>query len=303
MISKFDDLVQKVKSMERIPKIAVVAADDGTVIDSLLKAQRDYIAEPIFIGDKARIRELLTIRDEDPRKFDVVSVSNENASQYAIDLIKDGSAQVLMKGLIDSRAFLSPIVKKENDLKEGDALSHLAIFELSNYHKLLMTTDGGMIMYPSLNDKLYIINNATAALHSMGYEKPKHAVVCAIEKVNPKMVESVEAAELQKMNEEGVIEGCIVEGPISYDVAISPQIAKHKGFQSSNVGDFDCMIMPNIHAGNILGKCFTVTANALMAGVITGAKVPIVMTSRGSDEREKYYSIAMAVLMASGRKG
>jgi phosphate butyryltransferase len=177
-------------------------------------------------------------------------------------------------------------------------MSHIVFFELPNYHKLLMTTDGGMVMYPSLEDKKHIIENATHALRNMGYAMPKHAVVCAIETVNPKMTETVEADALKKMNLSGEITGCIVEGPISYDVAMSAEIAHHKGYVSPHIGDFDCMIMPNMQAGNILGKCFTVTVGAPMAGIIVGAKAPAVMTSRGSDANEKFFSIAMAALAA-----
>ncbi|MGI6694716.1 MAG: phosphate acyltransferase [Christensenellales bacterium] len=301
MLTKFDDIVQLLFAKNKqILKVAVVAAEDETIIDSLLQAQDNHIAEPVFIGDVHRIREIIKTLGRNPSTFDIVNSSKNNASQCAVDLIKDGSVHVLMKGLLETREFLGPVVKKENDLRLGETISHLAFFELPNYHKLLMTSDGGMIMYPSLHDKKNIIDNATMAFHAMGYELPKHAVLCAIETVNPKMIETVEAAELQQMNRDGLIQGCIVEGPISYDVAMSSKIAEHKGYQSPNVGDFDCLIMPNIQAGNILGKCFTVTANAMMAGVVVGAKAPIVMTSRGADAKEKFYSIATAALIAAG---
>ena len=160
--------------------------------------------------------------------------------------------------------------------------------------------DGGMVIYPSLEEKVHIVENAVTALHAMGYENPKLAVVAGIEKVNPKMPETTDAAALKQMNQEGKITGCTIEGPISYDIAMDPQIAKHKGFANGDCGDFDCLIMPNLVAGNILGKCYTVTVGAPMAGVIMGAKVPIIMTSRGSDENEKFYSIVMAARIAMG---
>lgn len=302
MIRSFGDLVNKLKKEQQILKVAAAAAEDSSVVDSLLEAQEERIADPIFIGNKAEISKLLKMRGKDPSQFNIIPASSDIACQCAIDLVKEGSAHVLMKGILDSRVFLEPIVKKDNNLRTGEIISHIAFFELPNYHKLLMTTDGGMVMYPGLDEKRRIINNATTALRAMGYALPKHAVVCAIEKENLKMVETIDAAALKKMNETGDINDCIVEGPISYDVAMNKDIARHKGYHSPYVGDFDCLIMPNIHAGNILGKCFTVTACALMAGVIVGAKVPIVMTSRGSDAKEKLYSIAMAMVIAAGNR-
>jgi len=298
MYRNFSELVDKVKASPKKRVLAVAAAADGAVIDAVLQAERAGLVIPILVGNAGKIAELLRARDVNPASCNIVDAAGDAAGQRAVDLVREGSAHVLMKGLMETRDFLGPIVKKENELRTGGVMSHVVFFGLPNYHKLLMTTDGGMVMYPSLEDKKHIIENATRALHSMGYALPKHAVVCAIETVNPKMVETVEADALKKMNESGEITGCVVEGPISYDVAMSAEIARHKGFSSPYIGDFDCMIMPNMQAGNILGKCFTVTVGAPMAGIIVGAKAPAVMTSRGSDASEKFYSIAMAALAA-----
>ncbi|MEG1524382.1 MAG: phosphate acyltransferase [Clostridia bacterium] len=300
MLHNFAELVQVVKACPQRRIVAVAAAADGSVIDAVLHAEREGIATPIYIGDGSAIATLLRERDVNPTSCEIVDAVEGTEGQRAAELIKDGTAHVLMKGLMETRDFLGPIVKKENDLRTGNIMSHAVFFELPHYHKLLMSTDGGMVMYPSLADKQHIIENATTALRAMGYDLPKHAVVCAIEKLNPKMLETVEAAELKRMNLADEIKHCIVEGPISYDVAMSPEIARHKGYDSPYVGDFDCLIMPNMQAGNILGKCFTVTVGAPMAGIIVGAKAPAVMTSRGSDADEKFYSIAMAAWMAVG---
>ena len=182
---------------------------------------------------------------------------------------------------------------------DGIAASAASVIAMAGT-QVLMATDGGMVMYPTLEEKRHIIDNATLALRAMGYECPEHAVVCAIEFVNPKMTETVEAAELARMNEQGIIKNCVVVGPISYDVAMRTDIARHKGYDSPHCGDFDCLIMPNMQAGNILGKSFIVTACAPMAGVIMGAKAPAVMTSRGSSAEEKFNSIAMGALIAFG---
>lgn len=299
MYKNFDELVKAVKASTAKRVLAVAAAEDEAVVDAALHALEEGIAEPVFVGDRAKIKAILDTKGG-AAKYDIVDAPEGGAGQRAVELIQDGSANILMKGLMETRDFLGPIVKKENGLRTGKIMSHVVFFGVPNYHKLLMTTDGGMVMYPTLEEKRHIIDNATWALRAMGYQKPKHAVVCAIEKLNPKMLETVEAAELQRLNETGEIQDCVVVGPISYDVAMDREIAHHKGFESPYCGDFDCLIMPNMQAGNILGKCFTVTVGAPMAGIIVGAKAPAVMTSRGSDANEKFYSIAMAALAAAG---
>jgi phosphate butyryltransferase len=192
-------------------------------------------------------------------------------------------------------------VKKENGLRTGKVMSHIVFFGgIPGFHKLLVQTDGGMILYPTLEDKKAIIENAVQTLRSIGYTLPKVAVLAAIEKVNPKMVETVEADALMQMNRTGELRDCVVEGPVSYDVAMSREIAEHKGYKSENCGNFDVLVVPNMNAGNILGKCFTVTCGAQMAGIVVGAKAPVVLTSRGSSAMEKFYSIALASLISAG---
>ena len=301
MLKNFEEIVERVRANPVKRTMAVAAAADGAVIDAVLHARREGLVEAIYVGDAAQIRQLLAERGVDPDTSRIVDArTGAEAGQKAAELVRDGEADILMKGMLETKEFLGPIVKKENGLRTGSIMSHVVFFQIPNYHKLLMTTDGGMIMYPTLEDKKHIIENATSFLRDLGYDNPKHAVVCAVEKLNPKMVETVEAAELQKMNEEGILRDCVVVGPISYDVAMDKHIAEHKGYKCEYVGDFDCMIMPNMQAGNILGKCFTVTLGAPMAGVIVGAKVPAIMKSRGSDAAEKFYSIAMAALAAGG---
>ena len=237
--------------------------------------------------------------DRNPSDYNIIDSPENTEAQTAVDLVKDGSANVLMKGLIETRDMLHPVVAKANDLRTGKLMSHVVFFSnVPNYHKLLVATDGGMVMYPTLEEKVGIVENAVEAMRKMGYKMPRVAVLAAIEKVNPKMRATVEAAELKRMNREGLIQHCIVEGPLSYDVAMDKAIARHKGVDCEYCGDFDALILPDIDAGNILGKCLIVTAKAEMGGVIMGAKVPIVLTSRGSSAEEKFFSIAVASLMA-----
>jgi len=173
-------------------------------------------------------------------------------------------------------------------------MSHVVLNEIPSYHKLLITTDGGMMMYPDVKQKQEILKNAVDVLLALGYEKPKVAILAAVENVNPKMTETQDAANLKELNQAGVITNCIVEGPISYDLALSKEVASLKGYESPVVGDVDILLVPNITAGNILGKCLLITAGAKMAGFVVGAKVPIVLTSRGSSAEEKYLSIVLS---------
>ena len=173
-------------------------------------------------------------------------------------------------------------------------MSHVAMQEVPSYHKLLAVTDGGMMMYPDLEAKKSIVENAVEVFNKMGYENPKVGVLAAVEVVNPKMPEAVDGAELKRMNQEGIIKDCIIEGPISYDLAMNLESSKIKGYESPVVGDVDILVVPNITAGNILGKSLIYSAGAKMAGFIVGAKVPIVLTSRGASTEEKYLSLAIS---------
>jgi phosphate butyryltransferase len=199
-----------------------------------------------------------------------------------------------MKGNLDTSILLKAVVDKENGLGGGGVMSHFTAFEVPGYHKLLIPVDGGMVMYPTLEQKKSIIENTVSALRTMGYDCPKVGVLACVEKLNPKMPETVEADILKQMNQRGEISDCIVEGPISYDCAVNKEIARFKGFQSPCAGDCDVLVAPNIHTGNIMGKMLTVTCGARMAGFIVGAKCPIVMTSRGSSAEEKYLSIVIS---------
>ena len=299
MYKNFDEVVAAVKLKETERSVAIAGAHDAPVIEAALRAEQQDIAVPIFVGNAGRIREIRRSFDRNPSDYNIVDASENTEAQVAVELVKDSSANVLMKGLIETRDMLHPVVAKENNLRTGKLMSHVVFFSnVPNYHKLLVTTDGGMVMYPSLEEKVGIIENAVDAMLRMGYKLPKVAVLAAIEKVNPRMKATVEAAELKRMNQEGLIQHCIVEGPLSYDVAMDKAIAHHKGVDCQYCGDFDALIVPDIDAGNILGKCLIVTAKAEMGGVIMGAKVPIVLTSRGSSAEEKFFSMAVASLMA-----
>lgn len=298
MFSNFEMIVAQAKAAKRKSVLAVAAAEDLPVLQAALRARETGIADVIAVGDRDTLYRMAEQLGQDPGLLEIVDATRENAGQTAVDLVRSGRANSLMKGMMDTKALLGPVVKRENGLRTGKVMSHFALNELPGYHKLIVNTDGGMLTYPSLEDKVAIIENAVSTLRSMGYTCPKVAVLAGVEKENPKMVETVEAAELMRRNRTGWLPECIVEGPVSYDVALSAEIAAHKQVPYQCCGDYDVLVAPNLAAGNILGKSWTVTAGSKMAGIIVGAKVPIVLTSRGSTAEEKYLSIALAAVAA-----
>ena len=295
----FDELIAAAKSKYAAARMAVAAAGDSHTIEAVLKARKEGICTPVLVGDKAVIDEALkefgaTVPEEDI--YDVPDLAE--SARKAVSLVREGKAHFLMKGKLDTSVLLKAVVNKESGLGGGGVMSHFTAFEVPSYHKLIVPVDGGMVTYPTLEQKKAIIENTVGALRAMGYDCPKVGVLACVEKLNPKMPETVEADALKQMNQRGEITGCIVEGPISYDCAMSKEIADFKGFQSPCAGDCDVLVAPNIHAGNIMGKMLTVTCGAKMAGFIVGAKCPIVMTSRGSSPEEKYLSIVISAVAA-----
>lgn len=291
----FEDLIKKVQNLDSKKKVAVVAAQDEHTLEAVFRAKKDNIVEPILIGDKQKIKEVIERLQEDLSEEAIIEVNDDAAAAAkAVELINSEKADFIMKGKIQTADLLKAVVNKEKGLRTGNVMSHVVIHELPTYHKLLAVTDGGMMMYPNLEEKKQIIENAVNTFIAMGYDEPKVAVLAAVETVNPKMPEAVDADLLKKMNENGEIKNCIVEGPISYDLTMSKESADIKGFKSPVTGDADILIVPNITAGNILGKSLVYSAGAKMAGFIVGAKVPIVLTSRGSTAEEKYLSLVLS---------
>lgn len=302
MYAHFDEIVSAVRAHPSRQVLAIAGAEDRPVVEAALAAQKAAIAEPIFVGRRAEVASILKETGENPEKFRIEEAGAAGPAQTAVELVQSGEAGALMKGLIETRDMLKPVVSKENKLNTGRPMTHLAFFSLPNYSRLIACTDGGMMVYPTLDDKKHIIQNAASALHAMGYERPAIAVLAGIEKVNPKMKETVEADALHQMALRGEIQGCDVIGPISYDVAMSAEIAHHKGYECPLCGAFDVLVVPDLASGNILGKSLIISAGAAMAGIVIGAAAPIVLTSRGSTAQEKFYSIALASLVASGMK-
>lgn len=295
VFENFDQLIEKVKGFPAAKRMAVAAAGDEHTLEAVMHARAQGIVDPILVGDKAVIDEILAKMGETVAEENIYDYPDlKEAAEKAVALVREGKADFLMKGRLDTAVILKAVVNKEHGLGQGKTMSHFTMFDVPTYHKVLVPVDGGMVTYPTLEQKKDIIENTVETLIAMGYDCPKVGVLACVEKLNPKMPETVEANELKEMNKRGEIKNCIVEGPISYDCALDKEIADFKGFESPVAGDCDVLIAPNIHAGNIMGKMLTVTCKARLAGMIVGAKCPIVLTSRGSSADEKYLSIVMS---------
>ena len=300
--SSFDEILRSAGALSS-SRMAVAAAGDPHTLEAALHARRRGIADPVLTGDRRTISALLEELGETVPDADIVDAPDPaQAAAAAAALVREGRASFLLKGNMDTSVLLKAVVDREKGLGRGRLMSHFTVFEVPGYHKLLAPVDGGMVPYPTLEQKKQIIENTVEMFHALGYERPKVGVLACVEKINPKMPETVEADALKQMCARGEIRGCIVEGPISYDCAVSREIAEYKGFESPCAGDCDILLAPNIHAGNIMGKMLTVTCGARMAGFIVGAACPIAMTSRGSSADEKFCSIVLAALCADGMK-
>lgn len=299
MLKNFNELVDNVRNQTVKKTVAVVSAHDEHTLEAVDLAYRSGIANPILIGNSEKIRALIQLHGFQLGDAEILEESDDKeAARKGVALVRLGTADFLMKGLVQTADLLREVVNKESGLQRGGLMSHFGIFEVPGYHKLLVITDGGMVPHPNADEKEQILMNAVRTLSDLGYETPKAAVLAAAESVNPKMPESVDADLLKKRYEVGSLSGCIVEGPISYDLAMSTEAAQIKGYHSPVTGDADILLMPNMTCGNLLAKALMLNAGAKMAGMIAGASVPIVLVSRGATAEEKYLSLALSAAAA-----
>ncbi|MFA6360974.1 MAG: bifunctional enoyl-CoA hydratase/phosphate acetyltransferase [Dysgonamonadaceae bacterium] len=298
MIHKLSELTEKARSKTK-RKIAVAAAEDEAVLKSLKAAVNENIVIPVLVGDKSEIEKIAKSIGFDLNYIQIIhNDKGANISaQIAVSLVKNGEADILMKGFVSTGSLLKAVLDKENGLRKGQVLSHVAFFESPYYHKLLCVTDVAMNIAPDFDTKVHILNNAVEACHKIGIMNPKVAVIAAVETVNPKMEATVHAAMLKTMSDRKQISGCIVDGPLAIDNTISKEAAMHKGIVSKVAGDCDVILVPDIEAGNIFYKALNFLGGATTAAVIMGATVPIVLTSRSDSESSKMFSIALAAAM------
>lgn len=291
-MKKFDELLTNFSSDQKI-RIGVVCANDEVTIQSVFNEKvRDYL-EPVLIGDEEKMIPILAQNGFSARL--VSAVTEEDCAAIGVEMVKKKEIDFLMKGHIQTRIFLKAVVDREKGIAVSDLLSHVALNEIPAYHKLLLTTDGGMVTAPSKEDKKILIKHGIEVMNKIGVEKPKVGLLAAAEKVNPKIASSVEAEEIMQELQAEAPDSCWIDGPISLDLSLSKAVAKIKHYESPVAGDADIVVGPDITTMNVLGKSLTILARAKMAGLIMGASVPIVMVSRGSTEEEKAYSILVAM--------
>lgn len=299
MIKTFKEIVETAKA--KGPKtIAVAVAQDADVLSAVNAAKKYGIAEAILIGDKGEIIKASEECGIDIGSYEVIDIKDKTeASRKTVEMVSTGKADILMKGIVDTAIVLKAVLDENIGLRTGNILSHAAVFEVPGFDRLFYVTDPAMILSPDLAQKKQIIENIIPVTNALGNYNPKVAVLAAIEKVNPKMQATVDAAELVKMNETGELKGCVVGGPFALDNAISVEAAKHKGVTHPVAGYADVLLVPYIEVGNVLYKSMVYYAGAMVAGILLGAKAPVVMTSRSDSDAAKLNSIAIAVLMAS----
>jgi phosphate butyryltransferase len=297
MITTLNDLVERAKARPK-RKIAIAAAGDYEVLEAIRHAINEGIVEPVLIGHKPQISTIAEDLEFDLSPYEIIHIPETiEAAQEATRLVKEGYAHILMKGLVSTQYLLRAVLDKENGLRSGDLLSHVAFFESPYYHKILGLTDAAMNVAPTFEDKVSLINNAVGAFHKIGVEFPKVAVVGSVETINPRMEATMHAATLSMMNKRNQIKGCIVDGPLALDNAVSKKSAELKHIQSDVAGDVDLIVAPDINGANFLYKALNFIGGATCAAVIMGARVPIVLTSRADTERSKFLSIALAAAM------
>lgn len=303
MIRKLDELLAAAKQGQTM-RLVVAAAQDEDVLGAVCKAAEEGLIIPILVGDRKAIFEIAEKESLDVSRYEIVDIADlTEAAKASVKMVSEGKGDFLMKGLIDTAILLKSVLDKEIGLRTDRLLSHVMIYDVPHYHKLIYLTDGGMNIEPSYEEKIKIVENAIDACKALGTEVVKVAVLAAKEKVSEKMPTTVDARKLQELCEAGHFgEGVIVEGPLAMDLAVSEEAAVVKKFKSRIAGDTDILMVPTIEVGNGIGKTLTYLAGAESAGIIMGAKVPVVLVSRADSYQAKLNSIALGSVIASNKK-
>ncbi len=303
MLTKLSQLLELIDKSHKPKRMILAASEDAHSLIAVVEAAKKEIIRPILVGDLEKTRGMAEIMKLDISDFEMIQADNPaNAAAKAVKMIHDGEGDFLMKGKVGTSDMLKSILNKEYGLRTGKLLSHFAYFEVENYHKLIALTDVAMNIAPNLTEKIAILNNAVNVLNTLGIEKPKVAVLGAVEKVNTEMGATLDAALLSKMNQRDQILNCIVDGPLAFDNAVSLESARHKEIKSEVAGDTDLLLMPDIEVGNVLYKSLVFFANAKVASMIVGASVPIVLTSRSDSDQAKFDSILLAAVFAADQQ-
>jgi phosphotransacetylase len=299
---KYEKLLERCRGLDPIPT-AVAYPCEETALAGAIDAAKDGLITPILVGPAKKIAEIAKASGITIGKTRVVDVPTSHAAAAkAVELVRTGEAELLMKGSLHTDEILGAVVARETGLRTGRRLSHVFIMDVPTYHKVLIVTDGAINIAPSLEEKMDICQNAIDLVRSFGVERPKVAILAAVETVNSKMPATLDAAALCKMADRGQIKGALLDGPLAFDNAISKEAAKTKGIKSEVAGDPDILIAPDLEAGNMVAKQLSFLANADSAGLVLGARVPVILTSRADSLRSRIASCAVAVLAAHARR-
>ncbi|MBN2395935.1 MAG: bifunctional enoyl-CoA hydratase/phosphate acetyltransferase [Candidatus Atribacteria bacterium] len=302
-IRSFDQLEKIVHRLKPMRIVVVSSEDEEVLIGIKLALSKGIVIQPILVGNSRQIGKILSSLNENLKDYQIVhSQSHEESARIAIKMIKSGEAHILAKGKIKTSDFLKAILDKEQGIKASGLLSNLTLFEMSSYHKFIGITDMAIIPLPGLEEKVEIINNSYILWQALGIESPKVAVLAAVEVVNPRMQATTDAACLSKMADRDQIHNFIIDGPLSYDVALDIESARDKGVLHSKVaGDPDMLLVPNLESGNILGKSLKIHGGAKSGAIVFGARVPVMINSRSDSAERRFYSTLLARAIAENR--
>ena len=299
---KYERLLARCETLAAVPTAVVHPCEESALTGAVEAAQKGLI-DPFLVGPAAKIKEVAESAGLDVGNLNIVDTQHSHASAVrAVELVREGKAEILMKGSLHTDELMSAIVSREGGLRTGRRISHVFIMDVPTYHKVLLITDAAINIAPTLEDKVDICQNAIDLAISLGLEKPKVAILAAVETVTSKMPATIDAAALCKMSERGQITGGILDGPLAFDNAISAQAAETKGIKSAVAGDPDILLAPDLESGNILAKQLSFLANADSAGMVLGAKVPVILTSRADSVRSRIASCGVAKLVAYARR-
>ena len=299
---KYERLLTRCEFLAPVPT-AVAHPCEATALEGAVEAAQKGLILPLLVGPATKIAEIAELSKIDLGNVPVIDVPHSHAAAAkAVELIREGKAEILMKGSLHTDELMSAVVSREGGLRTGRRISHVFVMDVPTYHKVLIVTDGAINIAPTLEDKVDICQNAIDLAISLGLEKPKVAILAAVETVTSKMPATIDAAALCKMSERGQIKGAILDGPLAFDNAISTEAAETKGIKSAVAGDPDILLAPDLESGNILAKQLSFLANADSAGMVLGAKVPVILTSRADSVRSRIASCAVAKLVAHARR-
>ena len=299
----FDVIVDKAKAMEKPARVVIAGADAENMLLGVFDAQESGFAEPILVGNHKRIMDKLRLLGLENRSFDLQPVSDDtNVVQYSIDLIRAGKADVLMRGNTQTRDFLMPVINRENQLLQSGLMTHISMIKVPDYEKLLFISDVTMVVKPTADDKIEIIRNMVQVMSDLGIVDPKIAVLSLVETPSFHMRDTVEAQNLVRKHERTPFAQCTLVGPISYDLIMSKESARLKGYDCPFCGEFDGIVMPDLQSANLLVKVLQMNARANSCGIIAGANIPIAITSRSDSKEQAYLSLASCAVLARAAK-